>query len=354
MSDTIAAIATAPGPSAIGVVRLSGPDTCAVLDRVFRPKNGRPMSRQEPRRLVLGDVLDRDGQVIDSALAVLFPGPGSYTGQDCGELQCHGSPVVLDAALAAMLAAGARQAKGGEFTRRAFLNGRMDLLQAEAVADLIDAETAQAAHNAVGQLEGVLSRTVAEIYDGLMAIVSRFYAVVDYPDEDIEPFELSNYASRLDAGAAELRELLASFERGRVMREGVRAAIVGRPNAGKSSLLNAILGYDRAIVTAQPGTTRDTIEEKALLGGVLLRLTDTAGIREAGDAIEALGVARSEQAAREAELALFVCDASQPLTDEDRRAIEAAKCAPRSLALCNKSDLPAAVSPESIMALVPS
>ena len=143
MSDTIAAIATAPGPSAIGVVRLSGPDTCAVLDRVFRPKNGRPMSRQEPRRLVLGDVLDRDGQVIDSALAVLFPGPGSYTGQDCGELQCHGSPVVLDAALAAMLAAGARQAKGGEFTRRAFLNGRMDLTQAEAVADLIDAETAQ-------------------------------------------------------------------------------------------------------------------------------------------------------------------------------------------------------------------
>ena len=185
MSDTIAAIATAPGPSAIGVVRLSGPDTCAVLDRVFRPKNGRPMSRQEPRRLVLGDVLDRDGQVIDSALAVLFPGPGSYTGQDCGELQCHGSPVVLDAALAAMLAAGARQAKGGEFTRRAFLNGRMDLLQAEAVADLIDAETAQAAHNAVGQLEGVLSRTVSEIYDGLMAIVSRFYAVVDYPDEDL-------------------------------------------------------------------------------------------------------------------------------------------------------------------------
>lgn len=144
MSDTIAAIATAPGPSAIGVVRLSGPDTCAVLDRVFRPKNGRPMSRQEPRRLVLGDVLDRDGQVIDSALAVLFPGPGSYTGQDCGELQCHGSPVVLDAALAALFAAGARQAKGGEFTRRAFLNGRMDLLQAEAVADLIDAETAQA------------------------------------------------------------------------------------------------------------------------------------------------------------------------------------------------------------------
>ena len=209
MSDTIAAIATAPGPSAIGVVRLSGPDTCTVLDRVFRPKNGRPMSRQEPRRLVLGDVLDRDGQVIDSALAVLFPGPGSYTGQDCGELQCHGSPVVLDAALAAMLAAGARQAKGGEFTRRAFLNGRMDLLQAEAVADLIDAETAQAAHNAVGQLEGVLSRTVAEIYDGLMAIVSRFYAVVDYPDEDIGDLQREDMLDTLRRTENRLEELLA-------------------------------------------------------------------------------------------------------------------------------------------------
>ena len=220
MSDTIAAIATAPGPSAIGVVRLSGPDTCTVLDRVFRPKNGRPMSRQEPRRLVLGDVLDRDGQVIDSALAVLFPGPGSYTGQDCGELQCHGSPVVLDAALAAMLAAGARQAKGGEFTRRAFLNGRMDLLQAEAVADLIDAETAQAAHNAVGQLEGVLSRTVAEIYDGLMAIVSRFYAVVDYPDEDIEDLTLAETERTLTESEQTLAALLGTFAHGRVLKSG--------------------------------------------------------------------------------------------------------------------------------------
>ena len=300
MSDTIAAIATAPGPSAIGVVRLSGPDTCAVLDRVFRPKNGRPMSRQEPRRLVLGDVLDRDGQVIDSALAVLFPGPGSYTGQDCGELQCHGSPVVLDAALAAMLAAGARQAKGGEFTRRAFLNGRMDLLQAEAVADLIDAETAQAAHNAVGQLEGVLSRTVTEIYDGLMAIVSRFYAVVDYPDEDI-------------------------------------------PNVGKSSLLNALLGYDRAIVTDVAGTTRDTVEEKVRVGHVLLRLCDTAGIHQTEDAVEKIGVERARAAARQASLALLVLDGSSPLTDADREAMDLARQAPNLLVAVNKSDLPRAV-----------
>ena len=256
MSDTIAAIATAPGPSAIGVVRLSGPDTCAVLDRVFRPKNGRPMSRQEPRRLVLGDVLDRDGQVIDSALAVLFPGPGSYTGQDCGELQCHGSPVVLDAALAAMLAAGARQAKGGEFTRRAFLNGRMDLLQAEAVADLIDAETAQAAHNAVGQLEGVLSRTVSEIYDGLMAIVSRFYAVVDYPDEDIGDLQREDMLDTLRRAENRLEELLATFSRGKLLKLGVPTVILGRPNVGKSSLLNKVFGRKNLVkVSATPGKT---------------------------------------------------------------------------------------------------
>lgn len=340
MSDTIAAIATAPGPSAIGVVRLSGPDTCTVLDRVFRPKNGRPMSRQEPRRLVLGDVLDRDGQVIDSALAVLFPGPGSYTGQDCGELQCHGSPVVLDAALAAMLAAGARQAKGGEFTRRAFLNGRMDLLQAEAVADLIDAETAQAAHNAVGQLEGVLSRTVTEIYDGLMAIVSRFYAVVDYPDEDIGDLQREDMLDTLRRAENRLEELLATFSRGKLLKLGVPTVILGRPNVGKSSLLNALLGYDRAIVTDVAGTTRDTVEESLLLGHVLLRLTDTAGIRETGDAVERLGVERSRKAAQRASLALLLLDGSVPLEQQDEEAMAVAESAPHRLVVVNKSDLP--------------
>ena len=343
MSDTIAAIATAPGPSAIGVVRLSGPDTCAVLDRVFRPKNGRPMSRQEPRRLVLGDVLDRDGQVIDSALAVLFPGPGSYTGQDCGELQCHGSPVVLDAALAAMLAAGARQAKGGEFTRRAFLNGRMDLLQAEAVADLIDAETAQAAHNAVGQLEGVLSRTVAEIYDGLMAIVSRFYAVVDYPDEDIGDLQREDMLDTLRRAENRLEELLATFSRGKLLKLGVPTVILGRPNVGKSSLLNALLGYDRAIVTDVAGTTRDTVEEKVRVGHVLLRLCDTAGIHQTEDAVEKIGVERARAAARQASLALLVLDGSRPLTDADREAMDLARQAPNLLVAVNKSDLPRAV-----------
>ena len=353
MSDTIAAIATAPGPSAIGVVRLSGPDTCAVLDRVFRPKNGRPMSRQEPRRLVLGDVLDRDGQVIDSALAVLFPGPGSYTGQDCGELQCHGSPVVLDAALAAMLAAGARQAKGGEFTRRAFLNGRMDLLQAEAVADLIDAETAQAAHNAVGQLEGVLSRTVSEIYDGLMAIVSRFYAVVDYPDEDIGDLQREDMLDTLRRAENRLEELLATFSRGKLLKLGVPTVILGRPNVGKSSLLNALLGYERAIVTEIPGTTRDTVEETVTVGGTLLRLIDTAGLRDTPDRVEQMGVERSRAAMESAELILVLWDSSSPVTQEDGELLSQAMSLAPTVLVRSKSDLLSAPLPLLSLAPMP-
>ena len=317
MSDTIAAIATGEVVSAIGIVRVSGPGAVAAAEAVFRPADGRPMSEHRDRQLVYGRLVDAAGHVLDICLCTISRAPHSYTGEDTAELQCHGSPVVLRAALEALFAAGARQAGPGEFTKRAFLNGMLDLTEAEAVIDIIEAATAEAAVNAAGQLGGALSRRAEQVYSDVVDIISHFDAVLDYPDEDIEPFELANYASRLDAGAAELRELLASFERGRVMREGVRAAIVGRPNAGKSSLLNAILGYDRAIVTAQPGTTRDTIEEKALLGGVLLRLTDTAGLREAADEAEREGVRRAFAAAEGAELAIAVFDGSQPLSDAD-------------------------------------
>lgn len=340
MPDTIAAIATAPGPSAIGVLRLSGPDTRRILDRVFRPKNGRPMSEQASRRLVLGEVLDGEGHVIDSALAVLFPGPGSYTGEDCGELQCHGSPVVLDEALSALFAAGARQARGGEFTQRAFLNGRMDLLQAEAVADLIDAETAQAARCAVDQIEGALSRGVDALYDSLMAVAARFYAVVDYPDEDIGDLSEEELLDALRRAQNRLEELLASFSRGRLLRQGVPTVLLGRPNVGKSSLLNALLGYDRAIVTEVAGTTRDTVEEKLRLGHVLLRLCDTAGIRASADTVERLGVERSVAAARQASLALLVLDGSQPLGPDDDTAIQTARQVPNLIVVVNKADLP--------------
>lgn len=343
MPDTIAAIATPQLPSAIGILRLSGPDTRRILDVVFSPAHGGPVSGQAPRRMVLGDLHDRQGRIIDSALAVLFPGPHSYTGEDCAEIHCHGSPVVLNEGLDALFAQGARQAKGGEFTQRAFLNGRMDLIQAEAVADLIDAESPAAARNAVGQLEGRLSRGVGEIYDGLMEVVSRFYAVVDYPDEDIDPLTQDQLTQTLARSETALEALLATFRRGQLLRQGVPAVILGKPNAGKSSLLNALLGYDRAIVTDVAGTTRDTVEEKVRVGHVLLRLCDTAGIRDTADAVEKIGVDRARAAARQASLALLVLDGSRPLTEADREAMALARQVPNLLVAVNKADLPRAV-----------
>lgn len=343
MSDTIAAIATPVQPGAIGILRLSGAGTCAALDAVFRAKNGKKAGAQRSRTMVLGELLDETGQVIDNVLCVVFPAPHSYTGEDCAELHCHGSPIVLDAGLRALFAAGCRQATGGEFTKRAFLNGRLDLIQAESVVDLIDAETAQQAHNAVCQLDGALSRTVGRIYDELMDMAARFYAVVDYPDEDIEDLQRQEMLDTLRRAQGELESLVAGFSRGRLMKLGVPTVLLGKPNAGKSSLLNALLGYDRAIVTDVAGTTRDTVEEKAEVGGVLLRLIDTAGIRQGGDAVEALGVERSRAAAKNASLAVLVLDGSRPLTQEDEDAIALAQTVPHLIVAVNKSDLPRAV-----------
>ena len=340
MNDTIAAIATAQAPSAIGILRLSGPDTCAILDGVFCPKNGKPMSAQDGRNMVYGTLLDSAGRVIDNALCVLFRAPNSYTGEDCAEIHCHGSPIVLNEGLTSLFAKGARQAKGGEFTRRAFLNGRMDLIQAEAVIDLIDAETAEAARNAAGQLSGTLSRTVEEIYEALMAVVSRFYAVVDYPDEDIEDLQRAELLDTLRRSENKLQELLATFSRGKLLKSGVPTVILGKPNAGKSSLLNALLGYERAIVTDVAGTTRDTVEEKVRLDHVLLRLIDTAGIRETADSVEKIGVERSRVAAGKASLALLVLDGSAPLDAEDEAAIAVAEGVANLVVIVNKADLP--------------
>ena len=340
MSDTIAAIATPQQPSAIGILRLSGPDTRAVLEQVFRAKNGQSAAEQIPRAMVLGDLLDSEGRLLDNVLCVYFPGPDSYTGEDCAELHCHGSPVVLSEGLRALFAAGARQARGGEFTQRAFLNGRMDLIQAEAVIDLIDAETAEAARNAVGQVSGSLSRLVDNIYNDIMGIVSRFYAVVDYPDEDIEEHTRQEVLDTLDRAKTDLTVLAATFSRGQLLKAGVPTVILGKPNAGKSSLLNALLGYDRAIVTDVAGTTRDTVEEKVRLGNVLLRLIDTAGIRDTGDAIERQGVARSRAAAAQAALALLVLDGSAPLDEDDEAAMAVAETVAKVLAVVNKADLP--------------
>ena len=339
MADTIAAVATGNQVSAIGIIRLSGDTAVAVADSLFRPLSGRAMAEAPDRQLVYGNLYDTDGALLDRCLCTVSRGPNSYTGEDTAEFQCHGSPTVLQAALAACFRRGARQALPGEFTRRAFLNGRMDLTAAEAVADLIDAESVESAKNAAAQLSGALAAGTEEIYNALREISAHYHAVLDYPDEDIEDFVLESYKGELRRAEERLARLLGSFERGRLMTAGIPAAIVGRPNAGKSSLLNALLGYERAIVTDVPGTTRDTIEEKLRLGSVLLRLTDTAGIRETEDAVERLGVERSRRAMERASLVLAVIDGSGEPTGEDLALLREAERCPKAVLVLSKADL---------------
>lgn len=346
MSQTIAAAATALAPSAIGIIRISGADAIAMADKIFRAK--KPLAECESHRLVLGDLLDEKGRVLDRIQATVSRAPNSYTGEDTAELFCHGSPAVMASALAALFSLGARQALAGEFTRRAFLNGKMDLTQAEAVIDLIEAQSAEAAANAAAQVGGALSAKVLPVYDALVDLLSHFHAVLDYPDEEIEPFRLENYRSMLRNHRDTLKTLEAGFERGQVLKNGIRAVIVGSPNAGKSSLLNALAGYERVIVTEFAGTTRDTVEERIRFGKNILRLTDTAGIRETEDRIERRGVEMAQSAAQGADLALFVCDGTKPLTENDRAAMEAAGQAKKCIALINKADLPLTVTPEML------
>ena len=344
MADVIAAVSTGRQVCAIGIIRLSGDGAIEIAQKVFTA-SGLPLTQAANRKLVMGALHDTQGRVIDQCMAVCARQPHSYTGEDTVEFHCHGSPAVLAAGLDALYRAGARPAKRGEFTKRAFLNGKMDLTQAEAVIDLIEADTVDAAANAAGQVGGTLKRKLAPIYDELTNLCSHFHAVLDYPDEDIADFGLQNYASTLRSAAKELYALLKSYGQGQILRQGVAAAIVGRPNVGKSSLLNALAGFDRAIVTDIPGTTRDTVEESVMVGSTRLRLIDTAGIRETSDTVEALGVQRSKKALEEADLAIFICDGSQPLTQEDQQIIELCMDIPNSIALINKSDLGSVVQP---------
>ena len=345
MSHAIAAVSTGSQVSAIGIIRLSGDDCIAVASKVFTLNSKKTLLEASDRRLYLGTLHDKQGRCLDQCMAVVSRGPHSYTGEDTVEFHCHGSPAVLAAGLEALYLAGAKPAKRGEFTKRSFLNGKLDLTQAEAVIDLIEADTADAAANAAGQVGGVLQKKLAPIYDDLVNLCSHFHAVLDYPDEDIEDFGLQNYSGTLKTDARQLYDLLKTYSQGRILKQGVSAAIVGKPNVGKSSLLNALAGYERCIVTDIPGTTRDTVEETVMLGSTRLRLLDTAGIHETTDTVESIGVERSRQAIEKADLVLFVCDGSKELTQADYDIIDLCSEKENAIALINKTDLGSEIDP---------
>ena len=335
---TIAAIATPPGQGGIAVIRLSGPDCRAIASRVFRPASGRRLEDAKGYTALFGHFV-RDGRVCDEVVALVFRAPHSYTGEDVVELSCHGGAAAPAALLQACIENGAAPAGPGEFTRRAFENGRISLTQAEAVMDLIGATGRQGAAAAAAALEGALARRIGRLRDSLTALAGHLAAWVDFPEEDVPELEDAALNSTLAAAEAELQSMIDGYGAGAVLRRGVDTAIVGSPNVGKSTLLNLLSGFERAIVTSIAGTTRDVVEQQVQLGGVRLNLFDTAGLRDTADIVEAEGIRRSYAQLDRAGLVLAVFDASRPVCPEDLALGERCKGRP-SLAILNKTDLP--------------
>ena len=340
--DTISAIATPPGEGGIGIIRLSGEKAVEIAGRLFFPKKGRPLSERKSHTVVYGEIRRQDGSVIDEAICILMRSPYSYTREDVVELQCHGGIMPLKDTLSLTLELGARPAERGEFTKRAFLNGRLDLTQAQAVMDIIEARTESALNMASGHLTGAFSSAIRGYREEILAMIAHLEAAIDFPEDDIDDVVLEDVKKNAGSLLVKISRMLKTASTGRILKDGLVTAIVGKPNVGKSRLLNALLREERAIVTDIPGTTRDSIEEFVNLGGVPLRVIDTAGIRATDDAVEKIGVERSRNYVKEAQLILALFDASKPLTLEDYEIIGLLK-GRDAIILFNKCDLPSSI-----------
>lgn len=336
---TIAGIATSASLTSISVIRISGAQALAVTDPIFRGVNGRELRDIRPFSVRYGHILEDDQHFIDEVLVSYFKGPKSYTGEDVVEISCHGGPLPVRRILEKILAQGVRLAEPGEFTKRAFLNGRIDLSQAEAVMDIISSRTDAALRSANDQSRGKLSARIGELREALMNVMAQIEVTLDFPDDELDRASDLKLADALETILQRVEALLATAEKGKLLREGVNVVIAGKPNVGKSSLLNALLDEQRAIVTEIPGTTRDVIEEYINLEGIPLRLTDTAGIRETTDIVESIGVERSRQSIAQADLIILVLDLSRPLSPEDHDLLENTGDRTR-IVLLNKEDLP--------------
>ncbi|MBQ6708900.1 MAG: tRNA uridine-5-carboxymethylaminomethyl(34) synthesis GTPase MnmE [Clostridia bacterium] len=345
-NKTIAAVATPMSAGGIGIIRISGSDAINVADRVFKAKSTKSLSALSGYSAAYGKVYDED-KVIDEAIALVFRAPKSYTGEDVVEISCHGGLFVTQRVLRTVLKNGAQPAEAGEFTKRAFLNGRIDLSKAEAVMNIISANGEQAANAAVTALDGALSRDIHEAADRLISVCANMSAWVDYPDEEIPEIEYPTLAETFNFVKNKIKKLLDDYDAGRAVIEGVNTAIVGKPNVGKSTLMNLLSGHQRSIVTPIAGTTRDVVEETVRLGGLVLRLADTAGIHSSSDAVETIGVELAETKLRQADLVFAVFDASDELSEEDYSILEKCK-GKQTIAIINKTDLERKIDEEAI------